>query len=76
MGRVQLEPGVFFDYDDKWSFKILNNRPSDIPNGTNVYASDFSHEIPDSTPFREDMTGVTFVKCDLSNVIIPNQEGG
>lgn len=76
MGRVQLEPNVFLDYDDEWSFVIMNNQPVNIPNGTVVYASDFSSETPDATPFRSDMTGVIFVKCNLSNVIVPNQEGG
>lgn len=76
MGRVQLEPGIILEYNDEWSFKIMPNRPVDIPDGTIVYASDFSSETPDSTPFRENMVGVEFHHCNLSNVIVPNQEGG
>lgn len=77
MGRVQLEDNSWIEYNDEWSFKILNNRPcQELPNDIVVYASDFSQEIPDSIVFRDDLRGVTFIKCNLSNVIIPNQGGG
>lgn len=77
MGRVQLEPGIFIDYDDEWSFKIMPNRPVNMPSNLGyIYASDFSSETPDAEPFPSDMVGNTFVKCNLSNVKIPNQDGG
>lgn len=73
MGQVQLEPGVIIEYNDDWSFQIINNVPlTDIPDGITIYASDFSSEFPDFSPFREDMQDVTFIKCNLNNLIIPN----
>lgn len=57
------------------SGKILSNRPvKELPGfveGAVIYATDFSWEQPDSETFPKGMTGVTFVKCNLSNVIVP-----
>lgn len=72
MGTNRIN-GVEFDYDDTWSFRSLSNRPvPDLPDGITVYRSSFYWEIPDSEPFRKGMRGVTFVHCNLDNVVIPD----
>lgn len=68
MGHIKVPE---YEYSDEWSFKDYHDTSSDIPNGTTVYASQFwSHEL-DTNPFRADMRDVTFVRCHLDNVIIP-----
>lgn len=71
-GEVMVE-GQLIKYNDEWSFKILMNQYAlDIPDGIVIYRSSFYWEQPDSKPFRDDMRGVTFVNCNLDNLIIPN----
>jgi len=53
-----------------WSNRSLKNVEGFKP-GVVVYASDFSWETPDSNPWPDGMTGVTFVKCHLHNLVIP-----
>lgn len=68
--RIQLD-GKFYDCDDTWSLKNFSNRPvPDLPDGIVVYSTAFYHET-DYAPFRADLKGVTFVKCNLDNAIVP-----
>jgi len=61
-----------YDYDPDWSFKNFTNlNCPDLPDGITVYASSFYWEQPDCHTFRDDLKGVTFIKCNLDNLIIP-----
>lgn len=72
MGQVQYNSEIV-EYNDDWSFKNFVNQPvPSIPNGITIYSTSFYFEQPDSEPFPSDMTGVTFVKCNMDNLIIPN----
>lgn len=70
----QVEYGdTTITYDDQYSAKIFDaGEIIDIPDGTIVYASSFASEMPDTRPFRNDMTGVKFYNCNLDNVTVPN----
>lgn len=56
-----------YDYKDYTGRKLLNENL----NGLTIYASCFSQEVPDTHIFPENMTGATFVRCNLDNVYIP-----
>lgn len=59
-------------YSDEFSFKNYADRMEvSFPRGTTVYASVFYRESPDSNVFLSTMTGVTFVECNLDNVVLP-----
>jgi len=66
--------GIKYDIDERYSFKDFTGRnlkKEDIPNNVVIYGSCFSQEIVDRNIFRDDMTGVTFIKCNLDNCFIP-----
>lgn len=69
--------GRIYDCDDKLSFKDFTgwdfrDRPEyDLKNKI-IYSSCFLKEIPDTKIFNPTMTGTTFIKCNLSNIIIPD----
>jgi len=61
--------------DETHSFKDYTGARAnnlDVLDGLTIEGSCFSQEIPDSHIFRDDMTGVTFIGCNLDNVFIPN----
>jgi len=74
--------GQQFTYDDNYSSKDFTGREflnankwwkfwtGSIKNIT-IFGSCFSQEIPDSKIFPDNMTGVTFINCNLDNVFIP-----
>lgn len=63
-----------YDCSDEHSFKPYSGREfSEIDlNDLVIYQTNFTQETPDKPIFNEKMTGVTFVKCNLSNVFIPD----
>lgn len=79
MGQVQIgidAQGVpiIVQYDDTFSHKDFTGwywQDRNIPNNIVIYGSCFSHETPDAKIFKSDMTGVTFVNCNLDNVSVP-----
>lgn len=62
---------IEYDYNEVFSFKDFTNRTNIELSGV-VYASCFSQETPDNQIFVAGMTGVTFIKCNLDNVSIPD----
>lgn len=79
MGQVQTGVDaqgvpIIVHYDDTFSQKDFTGwdwHDRILPNGIVIYGSCFSNEIPDSKIFKPDMTGVTFVNCNLDNVSVP-----
>ncbi|KKK84403.1 hypothetical protein LCGC14_2783690 [marine sediment metagenome] len=72
MGEVLVD-GETIKYDDDYSFKDYTGRPCKGKlSGKIIYASCFSHEEPNSKVFPNNMTGATFVNCNLDNCFIPN----
>jgi len=73
MGKNIID-GQEFTYDDKYSHKDFTGRrltdAKDL-NGITIFGSCFSHETPDTKVFPDDMTGVTFINCNLDNIFIP-----
>lgn len=64
---------ITYDCNDELSMKNFTNIPKvGVRNNLIVYASNFSQETPDSHIFRDNMNGVTFIKCNLMNVYIPS----
>lgn len=65
--------GKRWDYDDGLSFKKFTGLVFTQPfrSGTTVYASFFSTEEPGTVIFPPNMTGVTFLRCHLDNIVIP-----
>lgn len=65
--------GTNYTLNDAYSFKDFTNRSlaDRVIRNTVVYGSCFLHETPDSVTFAANMSGVTFIKCNLDNVIIP-----
>lgn len=62
-----------YDYDEELSFKdftgqdLSKREMKDIA----IFGSCFSNETPNAHVFPDDMTGVTFVRCNLDNCFIP-----
>lgn len=72
--KIEIPVNTVIDCDMDWSFidfakvdKISNLEP-----GTTVYRSIFSRETPKFEIFDATMTGVTFIRCPLDNIKIPN----
>ena len=73
--KVELE-GVDQEitFDDEYSFKNHaggNLAEADL-NGKTIYASTFASEQPGTQVFHPEIIGVTFIKCNLDNVVIPD----
>lgn len=68
------KPYQDYSYDDKRSFRDWTGCyfPDVDWSGKVIYASVFSNETPDAHIFPDDMKGVTFIKCNLDNVFIPD----
>lgn len=73
MGKILCDNQEFI-YDDNYSHKdftgrlLLDKNLKDIT----IFGSCFSQEIPDRHIFPDDITGVTFINCNLDNVYIPD----
>lgn len=68
--------GVIYNHDTDYSYKDFSYRDfiDDIKvdlSGKVIAGSVFYREQPNSVIFPETMTGVTFVKCNLDNIVIP-----
>ena len=66
---------INYDASEKYSFKDFTGQDLSLKidmDGVIIYASCFSHEIPDSSVFPANLTGATFIKCNLSNCKIPD----
>lgn len=68
--------GIEYDCDKILSNQIFTNRlfldsPIDFSNKT-IYDTCFYNEIPDSVIFKPEVRNVTFVRCNLDNIILPN----
>jgi len=73
-----VQNGVSYDCDERYSFKDFGGQNltarDDMTNRT-ICRSSFSNETPDAVDvFPPDMTGTTFLQCNLDNVLIPNIE--
>jgi len=69
-----LYDGQFVEMSEEFSQKghVLHSlEKENVPVGTNIYATCYSREQPDSIIFPKNMTGVTFYNCNLMNVYIP-----
>lgn len=65
-----------YNINDEFSFKDFAGKPAkhhyeNMPSNIVIYGSCFSQETPDIHIFPENLTGVTFIKCNLENVFIP-----
>lgn len=65
------------EYDEELSFKDFTgweflSRPEIDFNNKIIYGSCFSNENPDSEIFSSKTSTATFIKCNLSNVVIPD----
>lgn len=73
MGKNIID-GQEFIYNDEYSHKDFTGRKllnaKDL-NGITIFGSCFSHEIPGTKVFPDDMKDVTFINCNLDNVYIP-----
>lgn len=68
-----ISEDVQYDIDETRSFKDLTNQYHGlIPEGTVVYSSSMYSETPGFHAFDTNTHGVTFVKCNLDNVVIPD----
>lgn len=69
--------GTQYDLDDALSFRDFTGwrftaRTDVVFAGKVIYASCFSQEEPDTVVFRGALTGTTFIRCNLSNVVVPS----
>ena len=73
------------EYDTEWSCKSFTGKswkhlPAEAFNGKLIYGTSFYQpNRPKSDIFPDGMVGVTFIKCNLTNVLVPSGntvEGG
>lgn len=61
------------DWFSHWDFTNLKiDDAGDFINNLIIRGSCFSQQQPDTKVFPDEMTGVTFVNCNLDNVAIPD----
>lgn len=66
---------IEYEISDKYSFKDFTGRDLSNEKDMNdlvIYGSCLSHETPDASVLPSDLLGTTFIKCNLSNVKIPD----
>lgn len=54
------------DYTNQFLYDV-----GDQLNGETIRSACFSQRLPDTYVFPDDMTGVTFINCNLENCFIP-----
>lgn len=65
---------IDYDCSPGLSLKDFTGRrvvTSDVSSGDCIYGSCFSQETPDTNVFPIEVDGLTFIKCNLDNVEIP-----
>lgn len=63
-----------YDFSEKYSYGDFTGHclaERDDMDGIAIYGSCFSQEVPDTESLPKGLNGVTFVACNLDNVLIP-----
>ena len=74
MGVPFVHNGESYQYDEKYSYKDFTGRDLSERKDMSsivIYSSCFSQEKPGSLSLPSNLTGTTFIACNLDNVSVP-----